>query len=274
MKRFVSLLFLFALFCADMAFAQSLPGGRELKISTTTSVENSGLLQAVLPPFEKLFGYKTSVIAVGTGAALKLAAEGNVDITIVHSKTAEDRFIAEGNGINRRELWYNDFVIVGPEDDPAGVARAKNAAEAFAIIEREQAMFISRGDKSGTHDRERAVWRVAEIDPQGKWYVEAGSGMGAVLIMATERGAYTLADRGTYLVYRKKTGLKVIFAGDPIFKNEYSIIAVNPDRHRHVNYYGAMALIGWLSSIKGQKIAADLLVGGEKLFKPLAVGKP
>lgn len=274
MRDIIAVIVSFLVLGTNAALAQSPPGGRELRISTTTSVENSGLLQAVLPPFEKLFGYKTSVISVGTGAALKLAAEGNVDVTIVHSKAAEERFLAEGHGINRRLLWYNDFVIVGPPNDPAGAGRAKSAAEAFAIIARAEALFISRGDKSGTHDRERAVWSAAGIEPSGKWYVEAGSGMGAVLVMASERGAYTLADRGTYLVYRKKTELKVIYTGDSKLRNEYSIIAVNPDRHRHVNYYGAMALAAWLSSVDGQKIAAELLVEGENLFKPLAVEKP
>src|SRR5690242_6983226 len=179
-----------------------------LRMSTTTSTENSGLLKVLLPPFEAKCACKVDVIAVGTGAALKLAETGDVDVVFVHARKLEDRFVAAGFGVNRRDVMYNDFVILGPPNDPAGVRSAKTAAEALQRIASKQALFISRGDESGTHQKEKEIWEQAGIKPMGKWYQSVGQGMGEVILMATEERAYTLADRGTYNAYRNgKTDL-------------------------------------------------------------------
>ncbi len=244
-----------------------------LKMSTTTSTDNSGLLSVLLPPFEKAFNVKVDVIAVGTGKALALGSNGDVDVVFVHARAAEDKFVAEGNGVNRRDVMYNDFTIIGPETDPAGIKNAKSAAEALKNIVAAGAEFISRGDDSGTHKKEKVIWKEAGITPDGKWYQEAGQGMGAVLMIANDKQAYTLADRGTYLVFSEKIDLKVLYEGDPILYNPYGIIAVNPAKFPHVNYTKAMALIGWVTSREGQKIIREF--GKEQfgipLFYPMAI---
>src|SRR6266540_1331458 len=186
-----------------------------LKISTTTSTENSGLLNVLLPPFEKKYNCKVDVIAVGTGKALKIGETGDVDAVLVHARKLEDKFIADGFGVNRRDVMYNDFVIIGPANDPAGIAVTKTSAEALKRIAANQATFISRGDDSGTHQKEKELWQVAGIKPAGTWYIESGQGMGEVITMATERRGYTLADRATFSAYRQgKTDLKVLFEGE------------------------------------------------------------
>jgi tungstate transport system substrate-binding protein len=252
--------------------------GERLRLSTTTSTENSGLLYALLPPFEEIFNVKTDVIPVGTGKALKLAENGDVDVTMVHARSLEDKFVAEGYGVNRRDVMYNDFVIIGPESDPARVKSAKTADEALNLIARNRATFISRGDGSGTHVKELTIWEKAGLKPSGKWYLEAGKGMGEVLTMANEKRAYTIADRGTYLVFMggRKISLPVIFEGDPILFNPYGIIAVNPAKYPHVNYIKAMALIGWVTSRRGQKIIKEFGKDrfGQPLFIPVAVPNP
>ena len=249
--------------------------GERLKLSTTTSTENSGLLYALLPPFEKIFNIKVDVIPVGTGKALKLAENGDVDVTMVHARSLEDKFVAEGYGVNRRDVMYNDFVIIGPKSDPAGIKSAKTAVEAFKLIHQNKATFISRGDRSGTHVKELNIWKKADIKPSGSWYLEAGKGMGEVLTMTNEKMAYTMADRGTYLAFagEKKINLPVLFEGDPILFNPYGIIAVNPDKHPHVNYIKAIALIGWMTSPEGQKIIKEFGKNkfGQPLFVPVAV---
>ncbi|RMF86936.1 MAG: tungsten ABC transporter substrate-binding protein, partial [Nitrospinota bacterium] len=206
-----------------------------LRLSTTTSTENSGLLAVLLPPFEKRFRVKVDVIPVGTGKALALARNGDVDVTLVHARSLEDQFVAEGYGVNRRDVMYNDFVLVGPPEDPAGIQQAKSAVEAFQRIAKTQALFLSRGDNSGTHVKEKTLWQEAGITPQGRWYLEAGKGMGATLTMADEKGAYTLSDRGTYLSMKHRLQLPILFAGDPRLFNPYGIIAVNPAKHPHVH---------------------------------------
>ena len=259
------------------SFSSALAGGR-LKLSTTTSTENSGLLYVLLPPFEKMFNIKVDVIPVGTGKALKLAENGDVDVTMVHARSLEDKFVDEDYGVNRRDVMYNDFVITGSEFDPAGIKGAKTAAEAFKLISKNKATFISRGDRSGTYVKELNIWEKAGIKPSGTWYLEAGKGMGDVLIMANEKMAYTLTDRGTYLAFigGKKIKLPVLFEGDPFLFNPYGIIAVNPAKHPHVNYIMAMALIGWITSPEGQKIIKDFGKGkfGQPLFVPVAVSNP
>lgn len=236
-------------------------------MSTTTSTDNSGLLSVLLPPFEEKLNVKVDVIAVGTGKALELGANGDVDIVFVHARPAEDQFVAEGNGVNRRDVMYNDFVIIGPEADPAGIKDAQSAAEAFTKIAEAEAEFISRGDDSGTHKKEKIIWEEAGMTPEGTWYQEVGQGMGAVLTIANDKQAYTMSDRGTYLAYTEKIDSKVLFEGDPILYNPYGIIAVNPAKYPHVNYVYAMALIGWITSPEGQGIIKEF--GKDKFGIPL-----
>jgi tungstate transport system substrate-binding protein len=252
--------------------------GERLRLSTTTSTETSGLLYELLPPFEKRFNVKVDVISVGSGKAMKLGENGDADVVLVHERDLEDKFVAAGYGINRRDVMHNDFVIIGPGTDPAGVSKAKTAAEAFKLIAKKRATFVSRGDKSGTHSKELSLWTKAGGKPAGSWYMESGMGMGEVLIMASEKGAYTLTDRGTYLAFQKggKIDLPLLFEGDPTLFNPYGIIAVNPARHSSVNYIMAMALIGWVTSPEGQRIIADFGKEryGSPLFYPDAIKSP
>ncbi len=246
-----------------------------MRLSTTTSTENSGLLYALLPPFEKMFGVKVDVIAVGTGKALKLAENGDVDVALVHARSLEEEFVAKGYGTNRRDVMYNDFVIIGPKSDPAGIKKAKTATQAFRLIAKKRTLFISRGDRSGTYLKEMGIWKRADLKPSGSWYLEAGRGMGEVLTMTNEKRAYTLTDRGTYLAFlgEKKIDLPTLFEGDSILFNPYGIIAVNPAKHPYVNYLMAMALIGWVTSLEGQKIIKEFGKGkfGQPLFIPMAI---
>lgn len=248
-------------------------GGERIRLATTTSTDNSGLLEELLPPFEQRFGVKVDVIAVGTGKALKLGENGDVDVVLVHAREAEDRFVADGFGVNRRDVMYNDFVLVGPETDPAGISGMPDAVAALTAISREGAPFISRGDDSGTHKKEKALWRNAGIAPSGNWYLESGQGMGPTLLMADEKRGYTLTDRGTFSAYQGRMDLVVLSEGDPRLFNPYGIIAVNPARHPHVRYVLAMALIGWVTSQEGQKIIAEFKVGNEALFHPMAINR-
>ena len=240
-----------------------------LRLATTTSTENSGLLYALLLPFEEEFHLKVDVIPVGTGQALKLGENGDVDVVLVHARRAEEEFIKKGFGVNRRDVMYNDFIIIGPASDPAQIRGVKNAKEAFRKITLSRAPFISRADNSGTHKKEMAIWEKAGIKPSGRWYLEAGKGMGEVLTMVNEKRAYTLADRGTYLAYSGKIDLPILSEGDPLLYNPYGIIAVNPARHPHVKYVQAMALIGWVTSPEGQRIIGGYKRFGKILFHPL-----
>lgn len=244
-----------------------------LKMSTTTSTDNSGLLSVLLPPFEEKFNVTVDVIAVGTGKALELGANGDVDVVFVHARAAEDQFVEAGNGVNRRDVMYNDFVIIGPADDPAGVKDVATAAEAFLKIAENGAQFISRGDDSGTHKKERALWDEVGLIPEGQWYQEAGQGMGAVITMANDQQAYTLADRGTYLAFTDKIDLHVVSEGDPLLYNPYGIIAVNPAKYPHVDYLHAMALIAWVTSPQGQAIIKEFGKDtfGQPLFYPMVI---
>jgi tungstate transport system substrate-binding protein len=244
-----------------------------LKISSTTSTENSGLFGALNPSFEKRFNCRVDVIAVGTGKALEIASNGDVDVVFVHARQAENKFLAEGYGVNRRDVMYNDFIIIGPAADPAEVRGMRNAKEALRRISQTEALFISRGDDSGTYKRELALWEKAGIVPQGIWYSEAGQGMGAVIQIANQKLAYTLADRGTYLAYSGKIDLEVLCEGDPDLFNPYGIIAVNPAKFPNVNYVLAMAYIGWVTSAEGQSIIREFGKDrfGQPLFIPVAV---
>lgn len=247
-------------------FAQGAAAER-LRMSTTTSTENSGLLKVLLPPFEKQNNCQVDVIAVGTGKALKLGEAGDVDVVLVHARTLEEKFVADGFGGNRQDVMYNDFVILGPAADPAGVKGTKTAAGALAKIAEKQAPFVSRGDESGTHQKEKELWQAAGGIPRAAWYVEAGQGMGEVIVMATEKQGYTLADRGTYNAFKKaKTDLTIVFDGEQGLFNPYGVIAVNPQKHPHVKYELAMKFIDYITGPAGQKIIADYQIDGDPIF--------
>jgi tungstate transport system substrate-binding protein len=239
-------------------------------MSSTTSVDNTGLLKAILPHFEKRTGIKVQVLAVGTGQALKLAEMGDVDVVFVHDRVAEDAFIAAGYGINRLAVMHNDFVIVGPGDDPAG-AKGGDVDAALKKITETQSIFVSRGDESGTHKAELRLWKAAGIEPQGEWYLESGQGQRLNLNMADEKKAYCLIDRATFLTAEDQVDLKILVEGDQRLHNPYSVIPVNPARHPEAGFTEAMALAGWLTSAEGQKLIGDFKVKGKALFHPDAL---
>jgi tungstate transport system substrate-binding protein len=242
-----------------------------LRLSTTTSTQNSGLLDDILPKFEKSTGYKVHVIAVGTGKALRMGKDGDADVLLVHAPPAEKKFMAGGNGVNRRYVMYNDFVIVGPKKDPAHIRGMHDALGAFRKIAQAQSLFISRGDDSGTNKKEKIFWKDIGIKPHGSWYRAAGQGMGKVLLMTDELQGYTLIDRGTWLAMKNKVDLKVLVQGDKLLFNPYHIMAVNPAHYPDVNYKGAMELISWITSVQGQRDIGDYRVHGKELFVPTAV---
>jgi tungstate transport system substrate-binding protein len=241
---------------------------QSIRLSTTTSTENSGLLRYLLPKFEARANAKVKVISVGTGKALELAKNGDVDVTLVHARALEDKFMAEGHGVNRRDVMYNDFIIVGPDSDPAGVRGSRDVLAAMKKIAAGGSKFISRGDNSGTDAMEKAYWKQVGTLPRGSAYVSAGLGMGEVLTMASELRAYTLTDRATYIAYRGKTGLQIAVEGDPKMFNPYGIIAVNPQKSKELNYKGAMQLVEWITSDEGQKLIAGFKVEGQQVFFP------
>lgn len=265
---FILLLILLPIMTAVPAVAD--PDGRAqiIRLATTTSTDNSGLLRALLPAFEKSTGYRVHVIAVGTGKALRMGRDGDVDLVLVHARQAEKRFVEAGFGERRFSVMYNDFVLVGPASDPAGIRDAATVDDAFRRLARSEHPFISRGDDSGTHRKELALWKSAGVEPGGTWYREAGQGMGKVLQMAGELEAYTLTDRGTWLAMKRKLPLALLHQGDPLLFNPYGIIAVNPGRHPNVNHAGAMALIRWLTGPEGQARIAAFTIDGSQLFRP------
>ena len=243
---------------------------RDIKMATTTSTENSGLLKVLLPKYEAKCNCKVNVISVGTGKAMELGKNGDVDVVLVHAREAEDKFVAEGSGVNRKDVMYNDFILVGPKSDPSGVKAQKDVVGAFKLLSAGKSRFISRGDNSGTDQMEKSYWKQAGVTPAGNWFVSAGVGMGEVLTMAGEMQGYTLSDRATYAAYRAKTGLDIVLAGDTKMFNPYGIIAVNPKKYPGLNYDGAMDLINWITSPDGQKTIADFKVSGEQMFFPSA----
>lgn len=244
--------------------------GKTIRLATTTSTENSGLLGELLPEFTLETGYTVHVIAAGTGKALRMGRDGDVDVVLVHARAAEDKFVAEGYGEKRYGVMYNDFVIVGPRNDPAGIAGTGSATDALKRIAGSKSIFISRGDDSGTHKKERKLWEKAGIRPAGRWYREAGQGMGKVLQIAGEVDGYTLTDRGTWLAYKAKSPLRIGFQGDPALFNPYGIIAVNPARHSGINHAAAQALIKWMISPEGQRRIGEFRIGDSTLFTPSA----
>jgi tungstate transport system substrate-binding protein len=258
---------------ATEAPAKEMP---KLVLATTTSTYNSGLLEVLNTEFQKRYGVLVEVHAVGTGAALRMGRDGEVDVVLVHARSKEDKFLEDGYGINRRNVMYNDFVIVGPKSDPANIRGMESAAGAFAKIAQSKAKFVSRGDNSGTHTKELAVWKLAGVTPSGEWYEQTGQGMGKTLTIANEKQAYTLTDRGTFLAYKGKLDLEILVegpvkGGDPVLANPYAVIAVNPKKYPERNYELAMLYIGFLTSPEGQKLIAEYRKNGEQLFYPDAL---
>lgn len=272
-KILSTLLVLTALIYSSSAFSKTDGDSKLIRLATTTSTENSGLLRYLLPEFEKDAGYKVHVISVGTGKALRMGRDGDVDIILVHALKAEQKFVEEGYGVQRFPVMYNDFVMVGPEKDQAAFKDSKNVVDVLNKISDKKMRFVSRGDDSGTHKKELSLWKSSKSTPDSKsdaWYIEAGQGMGKVLQMADEMGAYTMTDRGTWLAYKDKLVSKVIFEGDPAIFNPYGIIAVNPKKHAHVNETGANALIKWITAEKGQHLIGEFKIANEILFTPNA----
>ncbi|MEO1882823.1 MAG: substrate-binding domain-containing protein [Methyloprofundus sp.] len=240
-------------------------------MSTTTSTENSGLLKVLNLAFEKLHNVHLNIIAVGTGKALRLGENGDIDVVFVHAPAAELKFIKEGFGTDRQAVMHNDFVLIGPSSNPAHIAIDQPITSALQSISQTQAVFISRGDDSGTHKKELALWQQAEISPTNLWYLEAGQGMGAVITIADEKLAYTLTDRGTYLAFKDKIDLVILNEGDKALFNPYHIIAVNPAKHKHVQYGLAKKYIDFVTGTEGQALIATYKKHGQQLFYPDAL---
>ena len=242
-------------------------------VQSTTSTANSGLYDAILPQFEKQTGIRVNVVAVGTGQAIKNAIRGDGDVLLVHAKAAEEKFVADGWGVSRSNLMYNDFIFVGPDNDPAVLSDATSAVDALIRISSGRALFASRGDDSGTHQKERRLWASAGIDPttsSGDWYRETGSGMGATLNVAVGMNAYAMTDRATWISFGNKQGFKVLFDNDQQLFNQYGIILVNPARHSHVNAKDGQIFINWMLGEEGQTAIANYTLDGQQLFFPNA----
>ena len=245
---------------------------RFITVASTTSTEQSGLFGHLLPIFEKASGITVRVIALGTGQALDLARRGDADVVFVHDKAAEEKFVAEGFGVKRQEVMYNDFILVGPKADPAKAA-GKDILDGLRKVEATQSPFVSRGDKSGTHAAELRYWKMAGVDidaKKGPWYRDTGSGMGPALNTASSMNAYILADRGTWLNFRNRGELGIVVEGDTRLFNQYGVILVNPVKHPHVKQADGQKFIDWVVSPEGQKAIADYKIGGEQLFFPNA----
>ncbi len=258
------------LLVALLAFSFACGRGDDLILATTTSTHDSGLLDELLPLFEEETGYHVKLIAVGSGRALEMGRRGDADVLLVHAPAAEEEFVAEGYGVNRRRVMHNDFVILGPESDPAGLRSANDAATAMNAILKSERPFISRGDDSGTHKLELSLWQALGIDPSGQsWYREAGQGMGATLQIASQREAYTISDRATYLALQDVLDLEVLHEGDPRLLNIYHVMQVNPQRHSGVNATGAQAFVEFMVSDVAQALIADF--GIEQFGRPLFV---
>lgn len=244
---------------------------KDIVLATTTSTQDTGLLDVLVPAFEKKYNVSVKTVAVGTGEAIAMGKRGDADVLLVHARSQEDAFVSEGYGVNRKDVMYNFFYLVGPKDDPAGIVTARSAVEAFKKIANVGATFISRGDKSGTNTKELSIWSTAGLSPNTKkdsWYLESGQGMGATLTMADEMGAYTLVDSGTWYAYEKKVDMKIIYLGDPVFFNPYGVIAVNPAKFPNIHYNAAMAFANFITSAEGQNIIANYKKNGQQLFIP------
>ena len=248
------------------------PATRTLILSTTTSTQDSGLLDTLVPLFEKQSGYTVKTVAVGTGQALALAAKGDADVVLVHAPSLEKQYVAEGKLTNRRLVMYNDFVIIGPKDDPAKIRSTRSAGAALKLIGEAKARFVSRGDNSGTHILEKSLWKSAGIEPSGSWYIESGQGMGATLVIASERNAYTITDRGTYLAMRKRVTLPIRLEGDKALLNVYSVMEVNPANGPRINTVAAKVFAAFMVSSATQEAIKNFGMDqfGQSLFVPVA----
>ncbi len=272
------ILFLIALWSLNIAEAAE-PTQKNVILSTTTSTQDSGLLGVLVPLFEKQTGYSVKTVSVGTGQALALAAKGDADVALVHAPSLEKQYVAEGKLLNRRLVMYNDFVIIGPKEDPAKVRSSKSASGALKAIEQAKVSFVSRGDNSGTHILEKSLWKAAGIEPKGSWYMEARQGMGATLGIANERNAYTLTDRGTYLALRNKVSplrnrvsLRILIEGDKALLNIYSVMEVNPANGPRINSAGGKAFADFMVAPQTQNVIRSFGVEkfGQSLFVPVA----
>ena len=274
MRRIVALSCLFV----SLLFASLTPGAhgadysRNVILSTTTSTQDSGLLDVLIPLFEKDSGYAVKTVSVGTGQALAVAAKGDADVALVHAPTLEKQYVADGKLLNRRLVMYNDFVIVGPKDDPAKVRQTKSAVSALKAIEQAKARFVSRGDNSGTHALEKSLWKSVGVDPRGPWYIEAGQGMGATLGIANERNAYTITDRGTLLALGRRVSLPILIEGDRVLLNIYSVLEVNPANGPRINSGGGKAFADFMVSPQPQNVIRSFGMEkfGQSLFIPVA----
>jgi tungstate transport system substrate-binding protein len=246
---------------------------KEIILSTTTSTQDSGLLDYLLPEFTKDTGYEIKVVAVGTGQAIKMGEDGEADVLLVHAKASEEEFVKAGHGVKRYDVMYNDFILIGPKVDASVKDNSKGEiVTALKYINDNKVKFVSRGDDSGTHKAELKLWKAAEIEPAGDWYISAGKGMGAVIQMADEMKAYTLTDRATYLSMRDKVNLEISVEQDPSLYNQYGVIAVNPDKNDKINKEGAQAFVDWILSEKVQKLIGEFGADkfGQSLFIPNA----
>lgn len=255
---------------AGVSSAEQAPE-RYITVASTTSTESSGLFGHLLPIFRAKTGIAVRVVALGTGQALDVARRGDADVVFVHDQEAEEKFLAEGFGVARQDVMYNDFVLVGPQADPAKVAGSKDVAAALKRIQSAQAPFVSRGDRSGTHAAELRLWADAGVDlgaSKGPWYRETGSGMGAALNTASAMDAYVLSDRGTWLAFTNRGSLSILVEGDERLFNQYGVMLVNPARHPHVKHADAQAFVDWLVSAKGQAAIAAFRIDGEQAFFP------
>jgi tungstate transport system substrate-binding protein len=264
---------LFALAAIALAGAPAGAQDKSIIVASTTSTQDSGLFSHILPLFKAKTGIDVKVVALGTGQALDTGRRGDADVLLVHAKAQEEKFVADGFGVRRYPVMYNDFVLIGPKSDPAGIKGVVDIAEALKAINSRGAPFISRGDRSGTHIAELDLWKTAGIDigkDRGPWYKEIGQGMGAALNTASATGAYVLADRGTWLAFKNRGDLDILLAGDKRLFNQYGVILVNPARHPHVKKELGQAFIDWLVSPEGQRAIADYKIGGAQLFYPNA----
>lgn len=252
MKKKIMVLFLSLILVLSMVSCEKEIAKKELILATTTSTENSGLLAEILPVFEEKYGMEVSVVAVGTGAALQMGVDGEVDALLVHAKSSEEKFVSDGDGLYRKDVMYNDFVIIGPSSDPANLKEVgPNVLEAFKTIAKTESTFVSRGDDSGTHKKEKTLW---ENIPEADWYVSAGQGMGAVISMTNEMQAYTMTDRATYLSMKDNLDLEIVLEGDSILFNQYGVIPVNPNKNDSINNEGAELFVKWIVSDEAQEL--------------------
>jgi tungstate transport system substrate-binding protein len=255
---------------ASPAFAQE----RFITVASTTSTEQSGLFGHLLPRFQQATGIQARMVILGTGQALDVGRRGDADVVFVHDQPAEEKFVADGFGVERVQVMYNDFVVIGPKADPARVRDLKDVAEALRRVQRAAAPFVSRGDRSGTHAAELRYWQDAGVQPAGGWYREVGQGMGPALNTASAMNAYILSDRATWLNFRNRGDLEILVQGDERLFNQYGVILVDPRRHPHVKAEMGRAFINWLVGPEGQRAIAEYKIGGEQLFFPNAAARP